>query len=229
MNHSNTTRRKETQRKLLAYTAGTGAALLAAHGADAAIIHDGEDHTFGDTGGPHILTMEGTNHEVILAGHAGAWSGFDMASPGDSFQVSPYSTAYVGQLNSTESVGPGQTLGWNTMSTMASMNFYLVDADNTSRADGLWDESNEKAFFGFSFALEEESGSGLAAGSTVYGWAEVGPLAPAEGKLLGWAYEDSGEPIRVGQTSSIPEPNTLALLALGAAGVAAMRRRRGQR
>ena len=38
-----------------------------------------------------------------------------------------------------------------------------------------------------------------------------------------WAYEDSGGPIHAG---AIPEPGTLGMLALGAAGLAVWRRRR---
>lgn len=48
---------------------------------------------------------------------------------------------------------------------------------------------------------------------------------PGTLEILEWAYEDSGEAIRAGQTTEIPEPTGLALLAAGAAGVAALRRR----
>ena len=41
-------------------------------------------------------------------------------------------------------------------------------------------------------------------------------------RVTAWAYEDTGAPIRAGE---IPEPSPLALLAMGAAGIAALRRR----
>lgn len=43
--------------------------------------------------------------------------------------------------------------------------------------------------------------------------------------VIDWAYDDSGAAIRAGQTS-VPEPSSLALLAAGAAGLAAFRRRK---
>ena len=42
-----------------------------------------------------------------------------------------------------------------------------------------------------------------------------------------YAYADAGESIQVGQIDAIPEPCSLGLLALGAIGLAAQRRRRG--
>lgn len=50
--------------------------------------------------------------------------------------------------------------------------------------------------------------------------------------LVDWAWEDSGAPIHVGDvgdTTSVSEPSSLALLAAGAMGLAAFRRRKGMR
>lgn len=57
----------------------------------------------------------------------------------------------------------------------------------------------------------------------------LGDGYPDKVTVLDWAYNDSGAAINAGQTrsaSSVPEPSSLALLAAGAAGLAAFRRRR---
>lgn len=64
------------------------------------------------------------------------------------------------------------------------------------------------------------------AGATHYGWARLTVNADTTATLHDWAYESrAGRGIATGQTT-VPEPGTLALLALGAAGVGAMRTRR---
>jgi MYXO-CTERM domain-containing protein len=79
-------------------------------------------------------------------------------------------------------------------------------------------------FVGFRF----NNGSGIQ-----YGWARVrmdGAASRFSFTVLDYAWADSGEPIKAGQTSSseanTPSEGSLGLLALGAAGVAAWRQRR---
>ena len=78
-------------------------------------------------------------------------------------------------------------------------------------------------FIGFRFDAD---------GTTLYGWGRIildrpsanrGTLTVAE-----WAYEDTGAAIKVGDIgpAAADEPQSLALLALGAGGLAAWRRRR---
>jgi hypothetical protein len=72
-------------------------------------------------------------------------------------------------------------------------------------------------------------------GNAVYpGWAEILVNDIDSLTLLGYAYEDTGAPIAIGDRGNVepqptptPEPGTLALLALGATGLAILRRRRG--
>lgn len=60
-------------------------------------------------------------------------------------------------------------------------------------------------------------------GDLLYGWAEV-QISGSEVTITRWAYEsDADTAIHVG---TVPEPNALALLGMGAAGVLAMRRKR---
>ena len=72
-------------------------------------------------------------------------------------------------------------------------------------------------FIGFRFFIN---------GQLHYGWAELS-FDGDEISINRWAYEDvAGVGIRVGQTSNVPEPGSLGVLGLGAAGVLAMRRRK---
>jgi hypothetical protein len=60
------------------------------------------------------------------------------------------------------------------------------------------------------------------------GWIQV-DIASKSLTIKDWAYEDSGRHLAAGATTSIPEPSTatgLALLAIGAAGVCTLRRRK---
>lgn len=83
--------------------------------------------------------------------------------------------------------------------------------------------SGSPGFIGFAFD---------AGGTELYGWANVTFDVGFNGSatINEWAYENMGNSIMVGQTSSmsaaVPEPSSLGMLALGACGLAAWRRRR---
>ena len=66
-------------------------------------------------------------------------------------------------------------------------------------------------------------------GSTVFGWIGVtvdGDVSVGDAAITvtGFAFESNGGPIQAGQTA-IPEPSSVGLLALGAAGLASRRRK----
>ena len=89
--------------------------------------------------------------------------------------------------------------------------------------------------------------AGIQLASGNYGWIrlridDLGPNQPFGGTytngqnfpdkitIIDWAYKDSGAPIHVADTvSQVPEPSSLLLLASGAAGIAAFRRRKAER
>lgn len=66
-------------------------------------------------------------------------------------------------------------------------------------------------------------------GGDLYGWIALRLNADLlSGDVLGFAYEDSGRDIAAGAGANapVPEPSSLALMAAGAAGLVALRRRR---
>jgi hypothetical protein len=83
---------------------------------------------------------------------------------------------------------------------------------------------NKSGYVGFKF---------LSKGQTHFGWAHVGvgrtgpPHSLFSASISKWAYDTvPDQTIEAGQTSAIPEPGTLSLLALGAAGLAVLRKRK---
>jgi hypothetical protein len=81
---------------------------------------------------------------------------------------------------------------------------------------------NSEGYFGFEFTR---------GASTFFGWAKLATFTydnEAKIELISYAYDNTpGTPITTGaQASPAPEPSTIALFALGAAGICAVRRRR---
>lgn len=117
---------------------------------------------------------------------------------------------------------PGQFVGPVDASWKSAVGLMAgVDTPPTA-VYGPWAPPHETGIFGFAFV---DSSS-----ATHYGWARANvqfdlPNGSSSATVIDWAYESQADtPIQ----SPIPEPSTLSLLALGAAGLAALRARRRQ-
>ena len=118
----------------------------------------------------------------------------------------PYKLNYGDLIGASQQFGvPAGTFGWLALGTQNTPNFQFDDPG--------------RGFLGFRFDV----GNG-----TQYGFAELVttglPLNIAE--FVGYGWGDPGEAIFAGQRPVIPEPGSLALLAMGAIGLLAWRRSR---
>jgi len=229
MSNKNTLENKKSrklERELMAYSLAAGTVLLGAAGVNATVHHtdlgagvvldaDGEtlDIDF-DGGGSEFTIFFGTvSYRVnVDFGSANAsWRG------GNGFGTGGTAAAGAVALDFGNNVNSGAQWGHEsiheTTSTYGNMAF-----------DTSWGTGTGGSFLG-------TSGKYLGvrfdiSGNTHYGWIQVnvpGGTFPTSATITGYAYEDiADKQITAG---AIPEPGSLALLALGAAGLAAWRKK----
>ena len=165
----------------------------------------------------------------------------DDVDPILSFQdaATVVSVGYVVPVNGP---GAGVLRLWNTGQLIArsgmrvvssGVGFYTIASDisfqGASTKGGALKNSAQVGtdnFIGFQVVDPDVN-----SGNPVYGWAQLsipsGGPSPADAQILAFAYQDDGTGIVLGDTGIvIPEPSTLGLLALGATGLAALRRRK---
>jgi hypothetical protein len=218
-----------------------GASLAAGTSADAQIVHTEVNQYVPATTGA-------SSYEVSIAGAGvAAWGGF---APGG-FQPGAESFA-VDHLNATGGFFFARTNGgfaknYAVGAAITGANFATNIADiraATHNANGNW-----STFGNFGAAVNSPTRAGAVTGFLGFetggpnhdkGWIQVsvGPntsagytnSASTPYTIIDYAYNSSGGPINAGQTSSVPEPGTmaLALMAAGAAGIASIRRARAK-
>jgi len=189
--------------RLVRYTVA-GGALLAAPAAHATMIYSGPLDT---------VATAGQNIDVSFDPLASGITNFTI-------EVSTSQIDVTGSLGSVFfDIGP---LTAGTPITLADVTsnplLALVTKLNTTPL-GLWHGVSDPAYLAVKFTVSSE---------LYLGWAElqINESTPSA-TLLGYAYNDEpSAPIVVGDTGAAPEPGSLSLFALGAAGVLALRRRR---
>jgi len=217
----------------VALLAGAAAALpLAAH---ADIVYSGPQDITGSSAGDGV-TNDSDYTVNVAAGESASAFTFTANDTNETLynlkQV--YVTPAAGNMyiadpsNNPAALSAGQAIG-NSGSNFITGQGTLQYTDFSgvsSPSGGNWPSNGDQAYLGIEFTDNNPSvGSSL--NSVYYGWIDLGVETGIDASytITGWAYENDGDPILAG-AGQVPEPSSLALFALGAAGVLAVRRRK---
>ena len=224
MSKKNTFEQKKTHRldkQLIAYSVAAGAALAAGQSAEAAIIHTPTNVTLHPYGGFLNIDFDadGTNEFVIRV----------ATNPGNTSQVNVLAMTYnataswrgdadaapfgngASALDYGDQVMAGTKWGRKIMGNGGNMAWYY----SIGTFGGYFLGTTGK-YIGVKFSFN---------GGTNYGWIQVDvPMDASSATITGYAFNDKADGgIRAGYI--VPEAGSLALLALGAADLAAWRRK----
>ncbi|MBI5741473.1 MAG: PEP-CTERM sorting domain-containing protein [Nitrospirae bacterium] len=222
-------RKQINEKRLAAYTAAAGAALLAAAPADAAIQYTSADITVGN--GSAYIDLDGNstndlgfmhNYSVLSCFPRAGEFGCKYRVDGNFSNLNGVSFAGVlGQPSNLDQGaaigvsnnwvnGNGALFGGYRTVFHSSFGFYSSRLNMNLRNDPFI----TPGYMGIRF----DPGDG-----TKYGWIHISSVELIYYTIDGWAYDDSGQAIAAGQTI-VPEPTGIALFAAGAATIMAKRR-----
>jgi len=217
-NHSKTSSKLSTA-KLLAYTAAASSAFVFSATADAAIIYSGVSNI---TNGSVDVNNDGTTDFTFFGSISASYALGKLYASG-SAQFIKASGANAG-AHDVKKFSSGNTIsaGAGAFDSVGDGSFRFV---SSSGAGGEW--SGAKApntTSGFAGVTVKDNGN------DIFAWLRFSVENDTQGrpinvKLIDWAYESNGTAIST-PTSPVPLPGSLGLLAMGASGLAAFRRRK---
>jgi hypothetical protein len=210
--------------RLAGYAALAGAALAAPAVADATVVYSG----------PVNIVIPLTTAGVYLNVETGVNNVAPASVPG--WDVNPFSGTTLSWFAASPNASSGYIANFPTGSSTSLVD-NLPTGTVVSVAQGTWNFNNAVETTGATaFNLNSNNnyvGFRFLSGTSVvsYGWVQIhlgASLTDPSRAIIGYAYDNAGGPILVGDTG-VPEPSTAALLgvmAAGALGVRAWRKRK---
>jgi hypothetical protein len=217
---------KSLDKKLLAYSVAAGAAVALGSAARADVIY--YEGPWTGSGSNQTILSFNLAGEVVTGGGSAADEQFAFRNKDgtkttgtqpvvvDALKIGARGDAAVHATKAGPKALPASTMVGPQTNAPDTNKGYL-HGTRDGYPIGAWD-AGERGFLGLRF-----DGPG---DDRYYGWADITVHSTQSITMHAYAYDDSGLPIHVGDRGYIPEPSTLGLLALGATGLAAVRRRK---
>lgn len=222
------------EKRLAAYTAAAGAALLAAAPADAAIQYSGVVDVRVSNNNSAFIDIDGDATNDLNFWHTDLH--FFNSSWNDIGDIQYKRYVSGDGFSNLNGVSFVNTYGWPSN---LAQGLIIDGSNNWANNNGTLLKKlvverysygtlfNTRIFYSGNFMSQGYLGIRFDPGDGAkYGWIHVATAASDRYTIDGWAYDDSGQSIVAGQTTVVPEPTGIALFAAGAATIMARRRRK---